>query len=440
MSVCRKVWNARWGKDPYSSNEPNRSKKSGFNIWNNDHLFTMTVPWNRALPVKPNMVPVSEHWLVCLQTGRCKITHIFVQLDCSHFLTRSHSGSENKEEKTLLTVQEDVVTFTPAAPQWRIMLAGAAHLDGIVHSGLQVQRRPGFSKHRHDLKTRKRKPVGGGWDSQGSISSPIGVTVTCQAGWVVSGEYRTSYLTPVWKFGSVQCRISSASMVCTCERLTRRAGFTGQQKNGHVCYQVLQGLLFLWPPLWLGLLLLVFLGFSVGLFCWWILWVKSQFCISEAKSPVFLTMFSAFVCILVILAEFQPMPTALSDLIWTWAHDINWICLWSLSWVFTQETARKTNQLTTVVTKHFAHALQHSNALLFLSRLPLKSERDFLLICPSLPFEAGSWEWRDLHDLHAWACLALTPRAEWLSKTTNRGNLLLLISDSHLMHFPYLCS
>lgn len=89
---------------------------------------------------------------------------------------------EIKAEKTLLTVQEDVVTFTPAAPQRRVALAAAAHLDGVVHSGLQVQRRPGFSKHGHDLKTRKRKPVGGGWDSQGSISSSIGATVTCQAG------------------------------------------------------------------------------------------------------------------------------------------------------------------------------------------------------------------------------------------------------------------
>lgn len=33
----------------------------------------MTVPWNKALPVKPNMLLFSEHWLICFQTGRCKI-------------------------------------------------------------------------------------------------------------------------------------------------------------------------------------------------------------------------------------------------------------------------------------------------------------------------------------------------------------------------------
>lgn len=292
MRLCRKVWNARWGKDPYSSNNPNKSKKKirfqhleQWSLVDNDcsleQGFAGVAQWNQT-------------WFPFLNTdssvyrlGDAKL-RIYLRSWTAH---TSWPGAilalELKRRKTLLTVQEDVVTFTPAAPQRRVMLAGAAHLDGVVHSRLQVQRRPGFSKHRHDLKTWKRKPVGGGWDSQGSISSPIGVTVTCQAGWAVSGAYRTSYLTPVWKFGSVQCRISSASMVCTCERLTGGAGFTGQQKNDHVCYQVLQGLLSLWPPLWLGLLLLVFLGFSVGLFCWWILWVKSQFCISEEKSQFF---------------------------------------------------------------------------------------------------------------------------------------------------------
>lgn len=59
-------------------------------------------------------------------------------------------------ELEVLTVQEDVVTFTPAAPQGRITQAGAADLDGVVHSGLQIQRRLSLSGHGHNLETRKQ--------------------------------------------------------------------------------------------------------------------------------------------------------------------------------------------------------------------------------------------------------------------------------------------
>lgn len=60
-------------------------------------------------------------------------------------------------QKTVLTVQVDVVTFTPVAPQWRIVQAGAANLDAVVQSVLQFQRRPGFSKCRCHLETAERE-------------------------------------------------------------------------------------------------------------------------------------------------------------------------------------------------------------------------------------------------------------------------------------------
>lgn len=66
-------------------------------------------------------------------------------------MIQSSFGTE--PHKTVLTLQEDVVTFTPAAPQRRIAPAGAADLDGVVHAGLQVQRRLGVSRHGHDLET-----------------------------------------------------------------------------------------------------------------------------------------------------------------------------------------------------------------------------------------------------------------------------------------------
>lgn len=168
-------------------------------------------------------------------TNICAVLHLPVSKPTSQ---RSEKRGKfgNEAEKTLLTVQEDMVTFTPAAPQRRIVQAGAADLDGVVHCGVQVQRRPGFSRHGHGLDTQKPWTVGHVRDSRGSISSPVTVSVTFQVGGVVPGEYRTSYLKPVLKLGSAQWRISLGSMVCSCERLTGGAGFTGQHKNDHVCY------------------------------------------------------------------------------------------------------------------------------------------------------------------------------------------------------------
>lgn len=52
------------------------------------------------------------------------------------------SLSSGKE--MVLTVQVDVVTFTPLTPQWRLVQAGGADLDGVVQFGLQLQRQPGL--------------------------------------------------------------------------------------------------------------------------------------------------------------------------------------------------------------------------------------------------------------------------------------------------------
>lgn len=52
------------------------------------------------------------------------------------------------------------MTFTPAAPQRGVVQAGAADLDGVVHAGLQVQGRPIFSRHGHDLETQQPRTVG----------------------------------------------------------------------------------------------------------------------------------------------------------------------------------------------------------------------------------------------------------------------------------------
>lgn len=57
--------------------------------------------------------------------------------------------------RTVVTVQEDVVAFTPAAPQRRITQAGAADLDGVVGTGLQIQSGLGFSRHGYNLETQK---------------------------------------------------------------------------------------------------------------------------------------------------------------------------------------------------------------------------------------------------------------------------------------------
>lgn len=53
------------------------------------------------------------------------------------------------------------------------MKTGAADLDGVIHSGLQVKKRPGFSRHGPDLETQKPKTVGGVRESKGSLSSPL---------------------------------------------------------------------------------------------------------------------------------------------------------------------------------------------------------------------------------------------------------------------------
>lgn len=57
----------------------------------------------------------------------------------------------------VLTVQVDVVRFTPVAPQWRLVQAGAANLDGVVQFGLQIQRQPGLLRCRHHLETAERE-------------------------------------------------------------------------------------------------------------------------------------------------------------------------------------------------------------------------------------------------------------------------------------------
>lgn len=74
---------------------------------------------------------------------------------CAHFVLHSHTTIH----KMVLTVQVDVVTFTPVAPQWRIVQVGAANLDGVVQSGLQIQRRLGFSWDRQHLETSEREPT-----------------------------------------------------------------------------------------------------------------------------------------------------------------------------------------------------------------------------------------------------------------------------------------
>lgn len=63
----------------------------------------------------------------------------------------------NSCNEMVLTVQVDVVTFTPVAPQWRIVQVGAANLDGVVQSGLQIQRQLGFSRGRKHLETAERE-------------------------------------------------------------------------------------------------------------------------------------------------------------------------------------------------------------------------------------------------------------------------------------------
>lgn len=63
----------------------------------------------------------------------------------------------NSWKRMVLTVQVDVVRFTPFAPQRRIVEAGAANLDGVVQSGLQIQRGPGLSRCRHHLETAERE-------------------------------------------------------------------------------------------------------------------------------------------------------------------------------------------------------------------------------------------------------------------------------------------
>ena len=61
----------------------------------------------------------------------------------------------------------------------------------------------------------------------------LSLSVTCQLGWVVLAEYRTSYLSgPISESGgSSQCKISSASMVWICERFPGGPGFTVEQEQ-----------------------------------------------------------------------------------------------------------------------------------------------------------------------------------------------------------------
>ena len=59
------------------------------------------------------------------------------------------------------------------------------------------------------------------------------LVLACQAGWVVLKEYRTSYLSgPVSKpAGWPQRKISSASMVWLCDRLTGGLGFAAEEES-----------------------------------------------------------------------------------------------------------------------------------------------------------------------------------------------------------------
>lgn len=61
-------------------------------------------------------------------------------------------------DRMVLTVQADVVTLTPVAPQRRIDQAGAANLDGVVQPGLQIHGQPGVSECRHHLQRAERGP------------------------------------------------------------------------------------------------------------------------------------------------------------------------------------------------------------------------------------------------------------------------------------------
>jgi len=61
--------------------------------------------------------------------------------------------SVNRWKGMVLTVQVDVVTFTPVAPQRRLIQAGAADLDGVVQSGHQIQSQSGLTRYRHHLET-----------------------------------------------------------------------------------------------------------------------------------------------------------------------------------------------------------------------------------------------------------------------------------------------
>lgn len=88
-----------------------------------------------------------------ISTGLHLQSFSFARPKLESHLNMIQSSFGTEPHKTGLTIQEDVVTFTPAAPQRRITPAGAADLDGVVHTGLQVQRRLGVSRHGHNLET-----------------------------------------------------------------------------------------------------------------------------------------------------------------------------------------------------------------------------------------------------------------------------------------------
>lgn len=131
----------------------------------NDHSFTMKHIMFFFGKIEPELFSCTNICTIFAispnqQTviiSHCASTSKLVVLACG--LTVHHSGSRNEPVNTVLTVQEDVVTLAPDAPQRRIVQAGSADLDGVVDSGLQIQRCPGFSRHRHNLETHKNSRI-----------------------------------------------------------------------------------------------------------------------------------------------------------------------------------------------------------------------------------------------------------------------------------------
>lgn len=65
----------------------------------------------------------------------------------------------NSSARGFLTVQLDVVNFTPVAPQRRSVQGGAANLDAVFQFRLQVQNQPRLCECRRHLETAERESV-----------------------------------------------------------------------------------------------------------------------------------------------------------------------------------------------------------------------------------------------------------------------------------------